>query len=145
MCDSKRNIDMLNYVGMRKHSSQMTEKEKSALMHRIISIDNWRMTKHANQRGRKKNRGKLVGFTINERTARRIIKSSTIVKYGIGLKDCTPYEEVMIRSRWKINNKNILLVLSLTSKTINTVIIVDENNRRRVDERLYNEKMKVFN
>lgn len=145
MYDSKKNIDMLNYVGMKKHFNQMTKKEVDTLKKRIKGINNWRMTKHATKRGKRKQRGGLIGLDINQDMARKLIKSSIIVNYEIKLnKSFTPVEQVMVKSRLEINNKSVFIVLSLTDKIIPTIIVEDVRCMRSFDKNRNSEDLKIF-
>lgn len=147
MLAHKIGTGMEDWVGKRKHSSQMTQDEVYWLFRRLKSVEEdglkWNMAGHTldriHQKGIKADYWDIVSS----------VWYSEMIEYKIDMNRFTgePEERVVIRSK-AIANKhyNLNAVFSLTEKRIVTVWLNHINDRHdTLDWKIYDENMPVFN
>lgn len=138
--------EMLQYVGQRKHVSQMSKREIVGLFKRLKNVEKngskWMMSGHALNRINEK------GIQATYEDVVSTIHNATIIEYKIDENKYTgkPDERVVLRAKAVVNrNYNLNAVYSLTRKCIVTVWINHINDRHAtLDWSIYNSKMKVF-
>lgn len=135
-------LEMMKYVGKRKHSSQLTEKEKQSLLRRLRGVKKWDITKHALDRMEEK------GIQATYDDIASTVWNCEIIEYKIDynkvLKRCE--ERVVLRSKAVTNGEyNLNVVYNLHSKKIITVWLNHINDRHvTLNWSLYDPDMKVF-
>lgn len=130
-----------DYIGQRKHWSQMSDEETDGLFKRLRDISNWEMGGHALDRLSQKG----IEATYNDIIS--TIHNCAIIEYKI---DEDKYgnadERIVVRARARVNKHyHLNVVYSLTKKSIVTVWINDVKDlHRTLNWNIYNADMKVF-
>ena len=135
-------IEMSEYVGQRKHSSQMSESEKSLVIEKLKSVKAWFMSGHALDRINEKGINATLDDVIST------IYNANIIEYKIDYNSRSNRcdERVVLRSRAIANEEyNLNVVYSITNKSIVTVWLNHvEDKHDTLDWSIYSEGMKVF-
>lgn len=134
--------EMSQYIGKRKHSSQLTQLEIEGLEKRLKDVQSWNIRTHALDRLEEKG----INATYQDLTS--CIYDATIIEYKIDYNNrinrCD--ERVVIRANSVVNySYNLNVVYSLSEKRIVTVWINNINDRHdTLNWDIYSEDMKVF-
>lgn len=135
-------LEMSKYVGKRKHSSQMSQKELDSLYSRLRSVEKWELTRHALDRIEEKG----INATYDD-IASTVYHCDIIeykIDYNVRINRCE--ERVVVRSRAVTNGEyNLNVVYNLHSNKVITVWLNHINDRHAtLDWSLYDPDMKVF-
>ena len=142
MCWITLQKEMSKYIGMRKHSLQLTNIEREAIDKKLKDISSWTMTRHATDRLAEKG----IKATYDDIVS--TVHNHEIIEYKIDYNDrlnrCQ--ERVVVRSKARTNkNYNLNIVFNITDKKIVTVWLNHIKDRHAtLDWSIYNEDMKVF-
>ena len=135
-------LEMSKYVGKRKHSSQMSQKELDSLYSRLRSVEKWELTRHALDRIEEK------GINATYDDIASTVYHCDIIEYKIDynarINRCE--ERVVVRSKAVTNGEyNLNVVYNLHSNKVITVWLNHINDRHAtLDWSLYDPDMKVF-
>lgn len=135
-------IEMSEYIGKRKHSSQLTEDELESLHGRLKDVVEWNLTYHALDRLDEK------GINATYEDIVSTIFNCEIIEYKIDYNErinrCQ--ERIVVRSNALTNGDyNLNVVFSLSDSYVITVWLNHVDDRHdTLDWSLYDEDMKVF-
>ena len=138
----ERQLEMSKYIGQRKHSSQLDNREEAIIWDRLKNIDSWDISDHALDRLVEK------GINATHDDIVSAIDNASIVEYKIDynarINRCD--ERVVLRANAIVNGQyNLNAVYSLSRKTIVTVWINHIRDfHNTLDWSIYNSDMKVF-
>lgn len=139
--------EMFNYVGKRKHVSQMCDREINSLFERLKDVERkgqtWRMTGHTLKRMNEKD------IQVNFEDVVSMIHNADIVEYKIDENRFSgkPEERVVLVSKFVVNkNYRLKVVYSLTERRIITTWVNHvKDTHKTLDWNLYTNNMPVFN
>ena len=139
--------EMFNYVGKRKHVSQMCDKDINSLFKRLKNVERngqtWRMTGHTLKRMDEK------GIQVSFEDIVSMIHNADIVEYKIDDNRFSgkPDERVVLVSKFVVNRcYRLKVVYSLTDRRIITVWTNHvKDNHKTLDWSLYTQDMPVYN
>jgi hypothetical protein len=137
-----RQIELSEYVGKRKHRSQLQQEEVSTIWNRLKSFDDWYMSSHALDRIHEK------GIKATYDDVVSTIDNAEIIEYKVDYNErinrCD--ERVVLRANAVVNDTyNLNAVYSITRGVVVTVWINHINDRHdTLDWSIYDENMKVF-
>lgn len=138
----EQQLEMSQYIGRRKHSSQLSEIETDGLFERLKEVENWRIKTHALDRLAEK------GIEATYQDIVSTIGYAEMVEYKINynplINRCD--ERVVLRSKAIVNRcYNLNVVYSLSENRIVTVWNNHINDRHdTLDWSIYDADMKVF-
>jgi hypothetical protein len=133
---------MNNYIGKRKHGSQLQQEEANIIWKRLKSFDDWVISNHALDRLEEK------GIKATKEDIVSTIGNASIIEYKIDYNEkinrCD--ERVVLRANAIVNNTyNLNVVYSISRGVVVTVWINHLSDRHStLDWSIYDENMKVF-
>lgn len=138
----QRQLELSQYIGKRKHGSQLQQEETDIISNRLKSFDNWYMSGHALDRIIEK------GIKATYDDVVSTIDNATIIEYKIDYNERSNRcdERVLLRANAVVNEVyNLNAVYSITRGVVVTVWINHINDKHdTLDWSIYDADMKVF-